>query len=736
MGAAFFLMSFVILTRSLRESLFLSEFGIEKLPLIMGTVVLFSLPAVGQFSKLMATRQPRRVLGQLTFTVAAGQVLWWKLQTGFAWAIPAFYVWTAIGSLLMASGFWLVTAELFPLRGAKRLFSLISAGGTVGAMGTGLALTGLIQRVSLSWMMLFSALPPLLFFFMVHLSSRHISSQEKPVTLKGGPPLLEAIRTTWGQPDLRLMAGIIFAATFTTTLVDFQFKDLAQARLEGGPELAGFFGTFYGVSGLLALLLQVMVSSRLIERRGVGFSLSISSCALVLGGMGLLFFPSLLVATSVRGTDYALRKSLFRPTMEVLFVSIPTRFRSLTKTFIDSIVDSSAEGFGALVILVWLTILGWPIWGLSALVVVFALLYFGLSRKTLGIYLQTISKRLQEEEESRTPLQNDDDIMMTGNLLMATFTNLDLTKLMETAPDLGPEGGSPSEENNEDARILDNLNSPDERVVLKAMDQIDPRDPKVVPLLTKLMARDELFQKVVNLLKKFPNDSVPLLILMVQDSNTDFVLRRRIPEVLAYIGGPEADDALLGLLTDHRFEVRYRAAVGLLARRKSGLPLSEQDWPMLVWHAVSLEVRKDRPLWELHRLLDRTDLHDDDLITLKVGVRGELSLEHTFRLLSLVLDPEQIRAAYHGVIFDDPELKSFALEYLEMILPRSIKERLWFYIGDISEQRLKKQSRDIDNVVADMMVTGQTLFGGEVTREALDKMVSQRKPGTTRGKDE
>jgi len=258
----------------------------------------------------------------------------------------------------------------------------------------------------------------------------------------------------------------------------------------------------------------------------------------------------------------------------------------------------------------------------------------------------------------------------------------------------------------------------------------------VVPLLTKLMARDELFQKVVNLLKKFPNDSVPLLILMVQDSNTDFVLRRRIPEVLAYIGGPEADDALLGLLTDHRFEVRYRAAVGLLARRKSGLPLSEQDWPMLVWHAVSLEVRKDRPLWELHRLLDRMDLHDDDLITLKVGVRGELSLEHTFRLLSLVLDPEQIRAAYHGVIFDDPELKSFALEYLEMILPRSIKERLWFYIGDISEQRLKKQSRDIDNVVADMMVTGQTLFGGEVTREALDKMVSQRKPGTTRGKDE
>jgi len=91
-----------------------------------------------------------------------------------------------------------------------------------------------------------------------------------------------------------------------------------------------------------------------------------------------------------------------------------------------------------------------------------------------------------------------------------------------------------------------------------------------------------------------------------------------------------------------------------------------------------------------------------------------------------VLDPEQVRAAYHGVIFDDPQLKTFALEYLEMVLPRNVRQRLWLFIGDVSERRKKQQTRSFDNVVADMMVTGQTLFGGELSRQTLDRMVAQR----------
>jgi len=279
-----------------------------------------------------------------------------------------------------------------------------------------------------------------------------------------------------------------------------------------------------------------------------------------------------------------------------------------------------------------------------------------------------------------------------------------------------------------EAAVMENLSSSDDKVVLRALAGIDTLNPDHLTLLTRLVARDHIFRKVAKLLQRFPQQSVSPLVGLLLSQETDFVIRRRIPEILANMGGQEVDDALLDVLTDSRFEVRYRTAVALLARRKKGRPVSSRDWELKVWHAVSLEVRKDRPLWELHRLLDSFDMPDDDLISVKVGVRGELSLEHTFRLLSLVLDLEQVRAAYHGIILDDPELKSFALEYLEMVLPRSVKERLWFYIGDISEKKVKRQARSIDRVVEDMMETGNTLFGGEISRQALDLMVSRQNP--------
>ena len=738
---AFFLLSFTILTRSLRESLFLASQPIEKLPLMTGAVVLFSLPLVGRFSQLMGRHRPRRVLSRLTLLVVAGLLALGKLLPHQPWAIPALYLWTAMGSLLMASGFWMVAAELFPLRGAKRLFSLISAGGTLGAMVTGLSLSWLTRQVDLNLLVLLSAVPPLLFLLSIYLLP---GGEKEPLPLPAtkGPPLLEAARTTWREKHLRLMAGIIFVATTVMTLVDFQFKDLAQERLSDGSELAAFLGAFYGAAGFLALLLQVFLAGRLLERRGVGFSLGVPAVILLLGGGGVLLYPTLAAATALRGADYVLRKSLFRPTMEVLFVSVPTRFRRLTKTFVDSLVDSAAEGFGSLVIIVWLSVLHLPDGGLMFLVIALCLVYLSLTRLMNRSYFRTITDRLQEEvgrtraagDEETAPREGDgadQDIHLTGNLLRATFTNLDLSHLRDeyAPPETTGKHPEPSSQTQElETRILAELAGDNDAQVLRTLGELDTLQPEHLDLAIRLMARDGTFKAVARVLCKFSEQTVPGLAKILRDEKTDFVIRRRIPEILASVGGAEADDALLDVLTDNRFEVRYRAAVALLSRRRKGLPLSGRDWSILVWHAVSLEVRKDRPLWELQRLLDDFEVEDDDLITLKVGVRGELSLEHTFRLLSLVLDPEQVRAAYHGVIFDDPELKSFALEYLEMVLPRSIRERLWFFIGDVSEQRRKQQSRPLNNVVADMMVTGQTLFGGELTRQALDEMVARRRP--------
>jgi hypothetical protein len=180
--------------------------------------------------------------------------------------------------------------------------------------------------------------------------------------------------------------------------------------------------------------------------------------------------------------------------------------------------------------------------------------------------------------------------------------------------------------------------------------------------LSRMLARDDLYELATATLVEIGDPCLSLLACILRDESADFVIRRRTPRVLAIIGGAEADDALLDALLAGRFEVRYRAALALVQRRKRGETLSERDWKALVWQAVRREVNRERPVWELQRLLDGVEGGADEMVLTQVDRRGARSLEHTFRVLSLVLDPKPVRAAFHGIILDDENLKSYSLE--------------------------------------------------------------------------
>jgi hypothetical protein len=131
-------------------------------------------------------------------------------------------------------------------------------------------------------------------------------------------------------------------------------------------------------------------------------------------------------------------------------------------------------------------------------------------------------------------------------------------------------------------------------------------------------------------------------------------------------------------------------------------------------------------VWELQRLLD-DDPTGDDLVAERVEARGELSLEHTFRLLSLVLEAEAVRSAYQGVLLGDDRLRSLALEYLDQVLPDDVRERLWPFIGDLSEYQRARRERPLRDVVSDLVTTGDTLFMSERDRGALRRLLGDEK---------
>jgi hypothetical protein len=54
-----------------------------------------------------------------------------------------------------------------------------------------------------------------------------------------------------------------------------------------------------------------------------------------------------------------------------------------------------------------------------------------------------------------------------------------------------------------------------------------------------------------------------------------------------------------------------------------------------------------------------------------------------------------------------------------------VRERLWAYIGDLSERERRRAARPLDRVVHDLLDSRATLFGGELDRAALQRLLDE-----------
>lgn len=732
-GGAFLMMAFLLLAKALREAIYLTQFAIETLPYITAAVVVCSVPAVGAFTRLLGHYPAQRVLRMVILIIAAGIALLglgWVMLPPHRVMLVMFYLWTAVGTLLITSGFWILVGEHYGIRGAKRLYGLIGAGGTLGALTMGITLNWFTQRWDLIWL-----IPELVLLLLLVLGCMtRLTGVGKPRAATTRTPLRHTLNLVWGERHLRLIALIIFATTAAATLVDFQFKEMARAAYTDDKDLAGFLGGFYGWMGGVALIIQITISARIIGTLGITRSLMVLPSLLLLGSIGFLVAPGLASAMFVRGTDDSLRKSLHRQLMELLYVPISPELRRRTKTFIDSVVDSTAEGFGALLIFLCVTLAGWPSRVLAPGVIVLATIFILLNRGMGRAYFHTIVRRLRQGEEDVEGLVNSANLH-ERRLLDATFTHMNIETVRAS---LGVGLAIPAHRKpaatkppaaHDPIRDLKSRDLTTARSALNALGKAGQRrelNKAERDALIRALVRDDLYDRSLELMGLLRGQILAPLIEVLRDENADFVLRRRIPAALSCMPVPEADDALLAALSAKRFEVRYRAAIALSRRRRLKLPTSLGNRKAVIWAAIRAEVSRDRPIWELQRLLDDFDQFGDDLVTARVGLRGELSLEHTFRMLSLVLEPEPVRAAFHGILLHDKNLNDFALEYLEHVLPTDVRERLWAFIGDMSEQQLARDVRSLDRVVGDLMSTRATLFAGEEERAALKRLLAER----------
>ena len=721
-AGAFVMMGFVVLSRALREALFLDIYDASALPYVGGATVGLGLVGAGLFARALHGRPPPRVLRGVIAALGLALAILYPFIGRSTSMVVVFYLLTAVGTLLLTSGFWLVVSELFVVREAKRLFGLVSAGGTLGLLVAGTSIRPLLAHFAAADLLI--VLIGLLGFSLLInelIPRERIGARADVPRIPARPG--EGIRLVLETPHVRLIALVFFLVGAASAVVDFQFKEAVQQALGGGPQMAVFFGDFYAWTGGLALVVQLLVTTRFLTAAGIAWSVALVPLVVAFGSAGMLLVPGLVAATGLRGADSTLRKSVFRTVMEFLWVPVPHDIRRRTKTFVDLVADAAGEGLGFLLVFLWVTLPGFSSRWLSLFVIGICLVLLWLSKRIGSEYFATLRSRLAAG--------GGGDAMLTeasrgGDPLASTLSRVDITRVLNTRGidlERGSAGISDSGSAVEQIEPDTLLRSGDIGRIADFLRLGGGRDPDLVPALARLLARDRFVNPAAEALVEIGHPAVPGLTRLVADEGADFVIRRRIPPVLARIPGQAAEDALLLALTAGRFEVRYRAAVALARRRAAGLPGGAVPPDAAVWEGIRDELGRGRAVWELARLLD--DVEPDPLVERRLGLRGELSLEHVFRLLGLVLDADPIRAAYRSLRSDDDEARSFALEYLEQVLPGDVKRRLWPFIGDLSEHQERRALRPLDHVVADLVRTGATLFGGSEERAALRRYLNE-----------
>lgn len=418
----FFLAGYLVLAvstfisgRIQRDSLFLSAFTKQDLAyMYISVAVMVPVPAL-LFARIADRfRRDRLLIGTLLGTAALMLVMRLLLVTGNKLVYILLYNFVEVYGTFLILQFWTFAGDLFSSRQAKRLFPIISSGSVVAGIVCGLAVSGLVKLVGTENLLFLQVLLLLGGAGII----RHVGHQERvrlreavvrEVVRPGRQQTKQGFARTQAQrvftsKHLKIIAGMTVATFVSVPLIDYQFKVLVkEAFTVNGvvdtDAISAFMGMFAAVTGVVAAVMQLALTGRILERFGVVVALLVLPASLLLGLTGMLVGVASVFACAVftKGAENSFRYSITDATMQVLYTPVSSQARGRAKTFIDGIIKPLAGGLagGAMVLLVGP--LNLPVSSLAVVAVVLVVCWGGLilmiRREYVRELLSTLRKR-------------------------------------------------------------------------------------------------------------------------------------------------------------------------------------------------------------------------------------------------------------------------------------------------------------------------------------------------------
>lgn len=355
----FCVLSSYYILRPVREQMAVGS-GPDTIPyLFIGTFItmLVATPVFGW----VASRFPRRVfLPWVYLFFISNIIIFWVVfsravnnDQEYIWLGRTFFVWLSVFNLFVVSVFWSFMADIYTREQGRRLFGVITAGGSIGALVGGAATSTLVVPIGFQNLLPISA--TLLLVAILCISRLRIwvvREHEKEITETvesgkplGGNPFAGITHLLSSKYFTGIAVSSVIASLLGTALYMFA-AELIETEIPNANEQTRFFSNMNVATSALSLVGQMFLVKHVVSRFGIGVSLALLPAVSVVGFALLALDPVLGVVAFLTVARRALGFGFSKPTTDMLYSVVTPEEKYKTKNFIDTAVYRGGDVIG------------------------------------------------------------------------------------------------------------------------------------------------------------------------------------------------------------------------------------------------------------------------------------------------------------------------------------------------------------------------------------------------------
>ncbi len=388
------------IVKPVSRAMFVDHFDIDRLPYLYILIAI-----VGGLLATLYTRVAVRASLNAAVAWATGISivslvgLWWLVQLKLPWMLYVFNIWTSLFGVVLVSQGWLVAANVFNTREAKRLYGLVGLGAVLGAWFGSAFTKFTVKLVGVENLLLACAALVIVSYVLYRLTVA-----QKRISIAGAKAAQveearftsrDIIKDIGRNRHLQVITAIITITFIVDVIVEYQLQAAGKLVYKGAEAYSAFLSTYYFYQNVATFVLQLFFTGALVRKLGVGGTLQLMPVTIAGASAVSALWPGTQTAQVARLVEATDRYTFNRTGMELLYLPLPVELRNRTKAFVDIFVDRMGRGLGGmlLIALTWvgLTDLARLPW----VVIVFCGVWVLLSIRAQHEYVRTVRRRLE-----------------------------------------------------------------------------------------------------------------------------------------------------------------------------------------------------------------------------------------------------------------------------------------------------------------------------------------------------